>query len=182
MGRLAAVVLCAAAALSLAVSQAFVIYDAAAIRHPAWPAFALWSLALGVELAIVSAVLASALEGYTRPMVVVDAFLISLSVAIGYGLVSALGLVPVAYSAVIIAAHRLHNRYHKPAAPAPKRTRAAEPKRAEPARMPDDWRAKVEAGVVDHIETKAAAARAVGVHPSSFGRAFARGERGWVAA
>ena len=180
MGRRAAVVLCAAAALSLAVSQAFVIHDVVLSRHSGWPLAATWSMALGFELAICAGVVATALTGYARPLILADVGLIGMSVAVAAGYSDALVLVPVQYAAVIVAWHRLDRHYREPVPEPVKPRRAASKPRREPARMPDDWRAKVEAGIVDHIETKAAAARAVGVHPSSFGRAFARGEQGWV--
>lgn len=187
MGKLAAIVLCAAAALALAVSQAFVIHDVVLARHAGWPVWASWSMALGFELAIAAGVLATALTGYDRRLIVADAGLIGMSVAVAAGYASALVLVPLQYAAVIVAAHRLHLHYREPVnrqpvTPSPDRSSTPILRARPSAPSADDWRARVKAGEVDHIETKAAAAEAVGVHPSTFGRAFERNGRGWVAA
>ncbi len=44
----------------------------------------------------------------------------------------------------------------------------------------DDWRARVRAGEVDHLKQKAAAARLLGVHPTTLGRVFKRNGHGWT--
>lgn len=198
LGQFTAIALCACAALALAISQAFVIHDTVALQHGTgvvqpWPVWATWSMALGFELAIASGVLAAALTGYERRLVLADAGLIAMSVAVAAGYAGALVLVPLQYAAVIVAAHRLHGHYQGgrnathgapvQAAPVAIATRAGRTPARKPAAAPvqaaGDWRARVQAGEIDHVATKAEAAQVLGVHPSTLGRAFERNGHGW---
>lgn len=128
LGQWSAILVCAAAAAALAISQAFVIHDHVAKVHgrvatlPPWPDWAQWTMAAGFELAIVAVGLAVAITGFRGWLTVAELGLVAVSVLAG-ALVThpghiwpwvdtlSMSLVPLQYVAVILAAHSLHDHF-----------------------------------------------------------------------
>lgn len=125
LGRLAAVTVCAAAGLLLAIAQTYVVHDRVAAVHPAWPWPVQWSMATGFELAIISVGLACVVTGFDRYLVASEAGLLIPSLAVAVDVVSpgllpswvsvaAISAMPVQYVVVILAGHRLFTHYGQP--------------------------------------------------------------------
>lgn len=146
LGRLAAVIVCAAAGLLLAIAQTYVVHDRVAAVHPGWPWPVQWSMATGFELAIISVGLACVVTGFDRYLVASEAGLLIPSLAVAVDVVSpgllpswvsvaAISVMPAQYLVVILAGHRLHTHYGQPN-PEPVIEAATEPEAvaAKPAR------------------------------------------------
>ena len=125
LGRVAAVIVCAAAGALLAIAQTYVVHDRVAAVHPAWPWPVQWSMATGFELAIISVGLACVVTGFDRYLVASEAGLLIPSLAVAVDVVSpgllpswvsvaAISVMPAQYLVVILAGHRLHTHYDQP--------------------------------------------------------------------
>ena len=181
---------CMTAAAGLAASQVFVIRDKVDAGHANWPEWSIWLSAISMELCILAAGMAMVSAGYKWYLVLIEAALIFVSVAIAWDMTGdwMLSVAPVQYIAVIVAAHTLAKKHRlggkkvaqrKTAQRAESATQNAMQRKQPIAQRTaqssrkiarDAAISKIAGGEFDTLLTKSALADAVGVNVSTITR------------